>query len=154
MKNEHNSPVPNNYWKTLSKTPRFYTVWPGGWEIHVRVEKNKVYGHGYGNLDKPRNKEGYVINKKGEVVYHTQVIFDIPRSCPRVTRAALKVTVARDKRIAQAVQTQKEYRELWDRIDDENWEYIESNDLQGHNLVHWAYNTRTAQEYYNLLRYN
>ena len=154
MKSEQNSPVPNNYWKTLSKTPRFYTVWPGGWEIHVRVEKQKQRGTYYGKTIRPVNDKGFVINKKGEEVIKTSIIFDIPRGCPRISRAALKVKVTRDKRIAQAVTTREEYNNLWNRIDEENWDFIESKDLQGHNLVNWAYNTRTNKEYDNLLRYN
>ena len=121
--------VKNNYWKVLGKTERFYHV--DGWEIHI---KSDTY------------------MQKGEL--KTVMREDVPRSCPKGLRKAFKQKLSRDKRIAQSVTNREAYLALWKRIDDENWEFIEENDLKDEGLVHWAYNTRTADEYYRLLRYN
>ena len=59
-----------------------------------------------------------------------------------------------DKRITQSVNTREEYNALWKRIDEKDWDYIIQHDLKDGTLIHWAYNTRTADEYYRLLRYN
>lgn len=144
--------IKNNYWRILNKTPRCYYTSPGGWEIHVNVYKQPRYSRS--NIHKPINNIGQLINKKGEVLYITKVRYDIPRECPKVDRKSLRQKIARDKRIAQSVTTKEEYQNLWKRIDEGNWEYIEENDLKDEALVSWAYNTRTADEYYRLLRYN
>ena len=136
--------VKNNYWKTLSKTNRFYTTWPGGWEIHVRTEQYTSYH---------KNVKGRCITLETPKVYEV-IVYDIPKSCPRASRANFRKELARDKRIAQSVTTKEDYQALWKRIDKEDWEFIESNDLKDEALVHWANNTRTADEYYRLLRYN
>jgi hypothetical protein len=121
--------VKNNYWKVLSKTPRFYCV--DGWEIHIHED------------------EYYTKDGVKKVMREA-----IPKDCKRSVRKNFRVKLARDKRIAQSVNTEKEYKELWGRIDPENWDFIEENDLKDSDLIHWAYNTRTADEYYRLLRYN
>ena len=119
--------VKNNYWKVLSKEQRHYSTRPGGWEI--RMEKDH-----YGRDQK--------------------IITIIPRDCPKEDKKYFRRLFNMDRRIAQAVNTREEYRKLWDRIDPGNWDYIEEYDLKDGNLIHWAYNTRTADEYYRLFRYN
>jgi hypothetical protein len=126
--------IKNNYWKTeLGKKDKFYTAWPGGWEIHIRKETNKNWRTG---------KE------------HTTMIVDMPYRIPVATKKDFRLRLARDKRIAQSVTTKQEYHDLWKRIDNEDWEYIEKNDLRDEALVYWAHNTRTSDELYRLLRYN
>jgi hypothetical protein len=137
--------IKNNYWKILSKTDRFYTAWPGGWDIQVYTREVNKYHH--------RGKDGILIYldppKKIQETY-----YDIPKGCTKEARANFRKTLARDRRIAQSVNTRYEYNELWRRIDKEDWEYIEEKDLKDEALVYWANNTRTADEYYRLLRYN
>lgn len=152
--NDYNKPLKNNYWKTLQYIPRHYSAWPRGWEIHVRCEEVRQYGMWHENQGKPTNKDGYVINKKGEVVIKKVVIFDIPRECRGEARKDFKRNVAMDKRVAQASTSESDYRDLWKRIDKHDWEFIIKNDLKGRSLRDWAFNTRTADEYYRLLRYN
>jgi len=138
-------PIKDNYWKTLSKTDRHYTAWPGGWDIQVYTREVSI--------NCGRDKNGMLIffeppKKKQETYY------DIPKGCTKEARANFRKTIARDKRIAQSVNTRNEYNELWKRIDPTDWEFIEEKDLKDEALVHWANNTRTADEYYRLLRYN
>jgi len=137
--------IKNNYWKVLSKTDRFYTAWPGGWDIQVYTREVNKYHH--------RGKDGILIYldppKKVRETY-----YDIPKGCTKEARANFRKTLARDRRIAQSVNTRAEYDALWRRIDKEDWDYIEEKDLKDEALWHWAHNTRTADEYYRLLRYN
>lgn len=121
-----------SYWTILNKQVRFYTVGKEGWEIHIR---NEEYIDHLGKVKRYQYKS-------------------IPPNFPREARADLKRKISRDKRIAQAVNTYEEYRKLWARIDREDWDFIEENNLTGGDLIHWAYNTHTADEYYRLLRYN
>jgi hypothetical protein len=146
--------VKNNYWTELNRTPRFYTVWPGGWEIHIRVEEVNQYAFWHGNQGKRANSDGLLIDKKGNVLKRIEVKYDVPKGVPKESRKDLRTKIARDKRIAQSVSSRKEYEALWKRIDDEDWDFIEKNDLKDGALVSWAYNTRTADEYDRLLRYN
>jgi len=146
--------IKNNYWKILNQTERCYYTSPGGWEIRVDVYKQPRYGYGRNSKDKPTNDIGQLINKKGEVLYTNEIRYNIPRECPREDRKSLRQKIARDKRVAQSVNTKEEYIALLKRIDKEDWEYIEKNDLKNEALVSWANNTRTADEYYRLLRYN
>ena len=147
--------VKNNYWKTkLRFTPRHYYAGPGGWEIHIRVEEQRQYGDWRENWGKLCNEKGYVIDKNGNEVIKKVIYFDIPRECPTEARKDFKLSLAMDKRIAQSVTTEEEYRNLNRRIDYEDWDYIIENNLKDEGLAYWAYNTRTSEEYYNLLRYN
>lgn len=137
--------IKNNYWKILSKTERHYTAWPGGWEIHVH---SRVVSINCG-----RDKNGMLVFFDPPKL-RTEIYYDIPRECPKETRAGFRQALARDKRIAQSVTTREEYIALSRRIDEGDWDFIEEKDLKDEALVHWAYNTRTADEYYRLLRYN
>jgi hypothetical protein len=119
--------IKNNYWKVLSKEQRHYHTKPGGWDIRLETDH-------YGKDQK--------------------ITICIPRECTKEDRKYFRRAFAMDKRIAQSVNTREEYKKLWDRIDPGNWDYIEEHDLKDGNLIHWAYNTRTADEYYRLLRYN
>ncbi len=121
-----------SYWTILNRQDRFYTVGSQGWEIHIRNEE-------------------YTDHRGKKVRYQNT---NIPMGFPREARADLRKKISRDKRIAQAVNTYEQYRDLWKRIDPEDWTFIEENNLKGGDLVHWAYNTRTADEFYRLLRYN
>jgi hypothetical protein len=138
-------PIKNNYWKTLSKTHRHYTAWPGGWDIQVH---SRVVSINYGK------------DKNGMMVFfeppksRTETYYDIPKGCTKEARSDFRKKLARDKRVAQSVNTRAEYEALWRRIDEGDWEFIEEKDLKDEALVHWANNTRTADEYYRLLRYN
>jgi len=120
------------YWTILNKENRYYCVGKGGWEICIRNEE--------------------YINHLGKKVSYQAI--DMPKECPREARADFRKKLARDKRVAQAVNTREEYIALWQRIDDENWDFIEKENLTGNNLRSWAYGTRTADEYDRLLRYN
>jgi hypothetical protein len=144
----------NNYWKQHVKNGLYYSAGKEGWQISVYVEEVKQYGGWHENLGRPVNDQGFVIDKKGNVVVHSKIVYDIPRGCNREARADFRKKMAMDKRIAQSVTTREEYNALWRRIDDEDWDYILEHDLKDGNLIYWAYNTRTADEYYRLLRYN
>jgi hypothetical protein len=146
-------PIKNNYWTVLSKTPRHYTAWPGGWEIHVRVETYPKYAS-HNDRNKPTDIYGCLLDKNGNPRMENQICYDKPKGMPMETRADFKRQLNRDKRIAQATTNREEYNALWRRIDDENWDFIEANDLKDEGLKNWAYNTRTAHEYDMLLRYN
>ena len=137
--------IKNNYWKTLSKTERHYTAWPGGWDIQVHL---RVVSNNYG-----RDKNGMMVFFDPPKL-RTETYYDIPKGCTKEARANFRTALSRDKRIAQSVATREEYEALWRRIDEGDWEFIEEKDLKDEALVHWANNTRTADEYYRLLRYN
>ena len=137
--------IKNNYWKILSKTDRFYTAWPGGWDIQVYSRVVSIH-HG-------RDKKGMLI-VFDPPKQKTETYYDIPKGCTKEARANFRKVLARDRRIAQSVNTRYEYNELCKRIDSGDWDYIEEKDLKDEALVHWANNTRTADEYYRLLRYN
>lgn len=125
------------YYDELKKESRCYYGYPGGWEVRVSWGTERKWNR---YSDEPKE-------------YHT-VKVDMPRGMPNAARKDVRRSMAMDKRIAQAVQTREEYKALWKRIDPENWDFIEENNLKGANLRDWAYNTHTSQEYYNLLRYN
>lgn len=120
-----------SYYTELKKQSRYY--YAGGWEIQVTWEE-------------------YPDFRTGKVIGHENV--RTFRSMSKAARADLRRSMAMDKRIAQAVNTKEEYNALWKRIDPEDWDFIIENNLTGDNLRSWAYNTRTADEYYKLLRYN
>jgi len=69
----------------------------------------------------------------------------------RKQRAMLKLELAREKRLAQAVQTEDEYNALRRRIEPHVWVYIEAHDLRGEALVHWAHTTPTSEEFARLM---
>jgi hypothetical protein len=137
--------IKNNYWKTLSKTERHYTAWPGGWEIYVHTRQASI---SFG-----RDKTGALTHFDPPKL-RMETYYDIPKGCTKEARAGFRKALARDKRIAQSVTTREEYEALWRRIDEGDWEFIEEKDLKDEALVYWANNTRTADEYYKLLRYN
>ncbi len=141
-------PVKNNYWKVLNKTPRFYTAWPGGWEVHVVIEEVEVRKKG--SIGSIRDT---IMDKNGNPLLRKEARLRMPKM-PKESRRNLKIQIARDKRIAQSVTSKSEYESLWKRIDEGDWDFIEKNDLKDRELIDWAYNTRTADEYYRLLRYN
>lgn len=125
--------VKNNYWKkVLSKLPRFYCA--GGLEIHL--VSDEYYDH------------------RTNTFKQDKLRVCMPSSASREERRIFNRKLAMDKRIAQSVTTKEEYNKLWARIDEENWDFIEREDLKDTDLIHWAYNTRTADEFYRLLRYN
>lgn len=119
--------VKNNYWKILSKQERHYYTSPGGWEIRLALD--------------PWDKE-------------VKIRTVMPKECPKEDKKFFRREFNMDRRIAQSVTSREEHRALWARIDREDWDYIEERDLKDYNLIHWAYNTRTADEYDRLLRYN
>ena len=125
------------YYDELKKESRYYYGYPGGWEVRVSWEECYRW-----DIKTMEQRE------------YNAVKVDMPRGMPNAARKDVRKTIARDKRVAQSVQTKEEYRALWKRIDPEDWDYIEENNLKGASLVDWAYNTRTSEEYYNLLRYN
>lgn len=125
------------YYDELKKKTRYYYGYPGGWEVRVSWEKEHKWDM-----------------KIGASREYSTVKVNMPRGMPNAAKKDVRKTIARDKWVAQSVQTRKEYEALWKRIDPENWDYIEENNLKGASLVNWAYNTRTSEEYYNLLRYN
>lgn len=116
--------IKNNYWKT---------------------ELSKQGGH------ISAGDQGWEIHWRNE---DGKVVVDFYRGLPSEARKDFRFKFNKMKRIAQSVTTESEYRALSRRIDPEDWDYIIQNDLKDHNLLHWAYNTRTADEYDRLLRYN
>lgn len=126
--------IKNNYWKViLNKTPRYMYGYPGGWEIRIAP---------YQDMDYRTNKTV------------TRIRFDVPKGCPKESRANFKNQYDMQKRIAQSVTTEKEYISLLKRIDEGDYDYILKNDLKDEALIYWANNTLTADEYCRLLRYN
>ena len=125
-----------SYWNIHKYEQRIYTGWPGGWEVISRVEEARAW------------KDGVPTDKFKKVIRYDH------GKMPRAATKDWKRSLSMDIRIAQSVKTKEEYKALWARIDKENWDYIIENDLRGPALINWAYNTRTADEYYRLLRYN
>ena len=116
--------IKNNYWKT---------------------ELSKQDGH------ISAGESGWEIHYRNE---EGKIVVDFYRGIPIEAKKDFRFKFNKMKRIAQSVTTEREFINLSRRIDPEDWEYILKNDLKDDNLVRWAYNTRTADEYERLLRYN
>lgn len=153
----------NNYWTTLQYEKRHYSA--KGWEFRIDVYESKIYNQVYrkrksdgswtlNDKQRPTDENGYVIDKNGNAIIKKNIYVETPHKCPKDVRVEFRIKLAMDKRVAQAVQTKEEYNKLWGRIGREDYDYIIENNLTGQELISWAYNTRTSQEYYNLLRYN
>jgi ribosomal protein L24 len=132
--------------------------------IRIDVYENKQYNQMYRkrNSDgywiekekqRPTNEHGQIVDKNGNILLKKVIQIETPHKCPKDARVEFRIKLAMDKRVAQSVANKEEYNALWKRIDREDYDYIIKNDLIGQSLVSWANNTRTSQEYYNLLRY-
>lgn len=72
---------------------------------------------------------------------------------PMEAKRDLRLKMSREKRLAQAVNNEQAYNNLLKRIDTEDWEFIEKNDLKGDALICWAYNTPTSKEFENSFKF-
>lgn len=126
------------YWDILKWENRHFTVGDQGWEVHIVKETN--YTHW---------KNGKPLN---EPVLRTEMRICKPPIGVSGNRD-LKEKMWREKLIASISKDRNQFSELYKRVDD-SWDYIKENQLTGGNLRDWLYNTRTSQEFYNLLRYN
>jgi len=106
------------------------------------------------NYNSELRKKNYHVYGNG---WEVQVIEGKPQfytGIPREAKKEIRLKLAMQARIARCVSTKEDFDSLNKRIDKSDWKYIIENDLKGKDLVYWAFNTHTSQEYDNLLRYN
>jgi len=113
------------YWDEIKDQETFYYGGNRGWEIHLRWENTYTWDR-----------------KTGENKVGRRLQFQFPfcpgDGVPAAEKALVRkeVTTARkkEKMLAQASRNREEFRDLYARISDENWDEIVATGLKGFDL--------------------
>jgi hypothetical protein len=113
------------YWDEIKNEEFFLYGGNQGWEVHFRFVENWRYN--------PKTNESKKIRS-----LQPQWPFGYGDGVPRGERTLCKKEVMQKykqrKMLAQASRNSEEYRDLHNRINDENWEDIVATGLKGFNL--------------------